>query len=338
MTQHEIHTHGAHSMPHSDEVNQATVERTFPRGFARRLPIRRFLIWVIVIWALVSIVPLILWLGNEFLIYLFGPRIPVRWSTLGTMGDIFGAANSLFAGFALVLAIFTVRQQQDILDIQQENLQGQLTELQRSTLAQERMARNHKSALSASIVMPMVDLVRSPEYGRAAYTLGTFWLSHAKTSIGEPAIAEIYEFIRDGGDFKAPPDQDPEYAKWDRQHELWEKARDSFVNQFRRLREQTRVGSGSREDQEHWDAINDARRVVVGIAQRLYRLHLAGIVEDALVARVVVGPDMVALQHYIVKPLEMVLVHERHPNQQNHDPIDYLYELYSNEEVAREFY
>jgi hypothetical protein len=71
------------------------------------LPYLKVFLLVMAAWAIMGILPLLIWLSNNGVTPYFGIA-NVKWSTLGSIGDMFGAANSLFAGVALLVAVFTV--------------------------------------------------------------------------------------------------------------------------------------------------------------------------------------------------------------------------------------
>lgn len=322
-----------------DESNRSTqLDDGFRSREFKYLNIYKIFPFVLLLWLLFAVFPLVIWVGSNYFAEQTGLRPSVDWATLGTIGDMFGTANSFFSGFALIIAIITVRQQTTLLQLERRDFRLQLEEIQRSADAQEEMVKNQKSTLAASVVLPIVDQVRGAEYGNSAHTLGVYWRQHTIDAVGEDGLNSILNYFRDGGDASDPPINDAELAEKSRVEQLWRKAQSSFIGEFQRLRSITRAGEATEEEMHQWNEVNQARRVVVGVAQKIYRLSNAGIIDDPAVERVVVSSDMVALMKFVVRPLEMVLLGEHKPEKEVHDPIDHLCQLYSDRETAQVFY
>lgn len=84
------------------------------------------------------------------------------------------------------------------------------------------------------------------------------------------------------------------------------------------------------EEKEKLEEIDRARRHVVGIFHKMYRLAKTDVVEKEL-ARVVIGPDSVYLLKHAIEPLERAI-------RDNYDKsiFSYFYGLYSEEEVEKQ--
>lgn len=83
------------------------------------------------LWLLPLILLLVtaIWLASGFFLYSREDR--------GTIGDMFGAVNSLFSGLAFAALIYTVFMQREELALQREDLKETREELKRSATAQE---------------------------------------------------------------------------------------------------------------------------------------------------------------------------------------------------------
>lgn len=75
---------------------------------------------------------LFLWVGTWFLL---GPMEPEE---RGTIGDMFGAVNALFSGFAFLGLIYTIILQKNELSLQRQELELTRKELSKSAEAQEK--------------------------------------------------------------------------------------------------------------------------------------------------------------------------------------------------------
>jgi hypothetical protein len=83
------------------------------------------------IWAALVIVAVQVSLGVAA--YFFLPD----WPTRGQFGDVFGAVNSLFSGFAFAGLIYAILLQREDLELQRKELEMTRKELTRSAAAQE---------------------------------------------------------------------------------------------------------------------------------------------------------------------------------------------------------
>lgn len=131
--------------------------------YARRIPWFRISILALTIWVIFGLVPVglafIEWITHEQLQY-FSP-----------FGDMFGAANAFFSGFALIAVLVSIQMQTESLATQKEELELTRAELKESTQAQQDMARQQKQAIALQVVMPIMDEIGSEEFRQASITL-----------------------------------------------------------------------------------------------------------------------------------------------------------------------
>ncbi len=73
------------------------------------------------------------WLVYAFLLY----KLSNDWSHRGAFGDMFGAINALFSGFAFAGIIFTILLQREELKLQRKELELTREEISRTASAQE---------------------------------------------------------------------------------------------------------------------------------------------------------------------------------------------------------
>jgi uncharacterized membrane protein YciS (DUF1049 family) len=92
--------------------------------------------------ALILILIPSLWAGSSLVIYKMLPT----WGDRGTFGDMFGAINALFSGFAFAGVIVALFMQRSELSLQREELRLTREELSKSTVAQQESASalNHQ--------------------------------------------------------------------------------------------------------------------------------------------------------------------------------------------------
>jgi hypothetical protein len=132
--------------------------------YARRIPWFRISILALSLWIVFGLVPVglafIEWITHEQLQY-FSP-----------FGDMFGAANAFFSGFALIAVLVSIQMQTESLATQKEELELTREELKESTQAQQEMARQQKQAIALQVVMPIMDEIGSEEFRRASNVLG----------------------------------------------------------------------------------------------------------------------------------------------------------------------
>ena len=97
---------------------------------------------VVSIIILILILIIGLWASSSFVIYTILPT----WGERGTFGDMFGAINALFSGFAFAGVIIALFMQKTELSLQREELRLTREELAKSTVAQEEsvFALNHQ--------------------------------------------------------------------------------------------------------------------------------------------------------------------------------------------------
>ncbi len=83
------------------------------------------------IWMMIIV--FVVWAVYGLVIYTFIGK----WNGPGTFGDMFGAVNALFSGFAFAGIIFTILLQREELKFQREELKLTRKELNRTASAQE---------------------------------------------------------------------------------------------------------------------------------------------------------------------------------------------------------
>ncbi len=82
---------------------------------------------------LLTIAIIIIWALSGILIYTMTPD----WSTRGTFGDMFGAVNALFSGFAFAGLIYTIILQREEIKMNRKEITLNRKELKKATLAQQ---------------------------------------------------------------------------------------------------------------------------------------------------------------------------------------------------------
>ena len=106
-------------------------DAVFRTGFVYNYTMRSILILLII-----PVVLVVYYFGLDYLL--------LDFETKGQFGDMFGAANALFSGFAFLGIIYTIYLQRNELALQREELRLTRDELKRSAAAQE----NSEKALS----------------------------------------------------------------------------------------------------------------------------------------------------------------------------------------------
>ena len=131
---------------------------------ARRIPWFRITFLALVLWAVFGLVPvglaLIEWISHEQIRY-FSP-----------FGDMFGAANAFFSGFALIAVLVSIQMQTESLATQREELELTREEMKESTKAQLDMVKNQRQAIALQIVFPIMDEIGSERFRKASIALG----------------------------------------------------------------------------------------------------------------------------------------------------------------------
>lgn len=118
-------------------------------------------------------------------IYPLKAEIPAEQSARGTLGDQFGAVNSLFAGLAFALLVLTiiyqarelaetVRAQTDSARAAEDSAKAQtrLAELQAET------AKQQTNLLKTQVLLQLLDDIRSVDWGQAHQRLNAFVADH----------------------------------------------------------------------------------------------------------------------------------------------------------------
>jgi hypothetical protein len=102
----------------------------------------------------------------------------IEWSTLGQIGDNFGAANALFSGLAMIAAIYAVIQGQHMLRIQQrefeltrEEMTRSREEMKRSADAQAETVREQKRLIDSQLMLSIMERVSHPDVKAAVAEL-----------------------------------------------------------------------------------------------------------------------------------------------------------------------
>lgn len=95
--------------------------------------------WIIFIICMI----LLIWSGSGIILWKCIPATEPKGP--GVFGDMFGAINSLFSGFALAGIIYTILLQREELSLQREELRLTREEMKRSADAQENSDKSFKN-------------------------------------------------------------------------------------------------------------------------------------------------------------------------------------------------
>jgi len=127
-------------------------------------------------WFAILLLGVVLWLvfgSAPLFIHWLKIIDPAQSGYLGTIGDMFGAANALFSGLAFIAVAITLRQQQYAL-IQQHR------ESQESNAAQREMAKHQKNAISLQVILPLMDEIGSEDMRKAIIRISDFKRHHGE--------------------------------------------------------------------------------------------------------------------------------------------------------------
>ncbi|MEM1013092.1 MAG: hypothetical protein AAGI46_12825 [Planctomycetota bacterium] len=145
-------------------------QRAFGTGFLIKALAVAFVAWVI------------LGLAAPLVTYWLIPGMKDHWAGVGPIGDLFGVANSFFSACALLGVLLTLLQQNRSLEQQQESLTQQRAsldiqnrELRQSVEAQKQTADNHKRALAAEVLLPLMSESRDGEMGESRQRVASFF-------------------------------------------------------------------------------------------------------------------------------------------------------------------
>ena len=95
------------------------------------------------------------WLGSYFVI-----KWSFREEDWGTIGDMFGAINALFSGFAFVGVIFAIRLQSEELGLQREELSLTRAELKRAADASQKSEQALSKQAEALLIASRLDALK----------------------------------------------------------------------------------------------------------------------------------------------------------------------------------
>ncbi len=216
------------------------------RTARRRIPWFRISLIALILWGVFGLVPVavaLLDLLSDEQVRLFAP-----------FGDMFGAANAFFTGFALVAVLISIEMQTESLAAQREELELTRTELHRATAAQRTMAEQQQKALALQVVLPFMNEIASEEFRKASLLLAELERKGRVAHYGE---------LRDRRD-RSPE----EVAEFDR----LDAARRRFVHLFHKMH---RLHESGVVDDE-------TVRVVIGPDLVWFLLHVDEPMEEAI--------------------------------------------------------
>ena len=284
-------------------------------------------------------VPFVVLLVNNLLSEFTGWAIALEWATLGAVGDIFGAANALFAGAALLMAVLAIRQQGDTirqqaqalefqqleLKFQRLDLQAQTEEMSQQTTAHEAAARNESRALSASVVLPLAEKIRTPEYGKSIQTLAQLWRTKGTDSLPENQDwGSLLERYRDRS-------LDQEDLA------VFEQAMAAAGKYFSVIRQKYKFGTATSDEQKEFAKIDASRRYINDIIQLLRRLYVADVIDNRI-ARIVASVNVASDYKYCVLPLDLSIEQERNPSASAYPIGQFVTQLYTEDELRAAMY
>ena len=95
-----------------------------------------------------SLIIILAWLLSGLIIYCIGDT----WQERGTIGDMFGAINALFSGFAFVGILFALYLQRDEMKLQKQEIELNRSEIKKNTLIQE----NTQKVMSEQVIQMQI--------------------------------------------------------------------------------------------------------------------------------------------------------------------------------------
>lgn len=108
-------------------------------------------------WVIPSfIIVLSVWILSGSIIYFYFSD----WQNRGAFGDMFGAINALFSGFAFLGVIITIFLQKKELEYQREELIQTRNELKKSTIAQENSEKALRNQVESSLIAAKVNALK----------------------------------------------------------------------------------------------------------------------------------------------------------------------------------
>jgi len=214
--------------------------------YVRKIPWFRISLVALVLWVAFGLVPvglaLVEWISHEQLRY-FSP-----------FGEMFGAANAFFSGFALIAVLVSIQMQTESLATQREELELTREEMKESTQAQLDMVRNQRQAIALQVVMPIMDEIGSERFRKASIRLG---------ELERAGQIDRYRRLRNAESLT--PDEQEEFDEID-------SARRCFVHLFHKLNRLSRTGVVD----------DDIARTVIGPDLVWTLLHISEPLEEAI--------------------------------------------------------
>lgn len=275
-----------------------------------------FLPLILVIWLVGGVVPLVAFQANNVLLANDIVLFQIDWEVLSNIGDVFGAANALFAGGALLTAVFALLAQIEELRLTRKEQRDLIKANQEQAVLQA-------SRLSAEATMPIFLRTRDSDVGTALGVLANQWRKAAEDELGVDPILIINQLKSEQTRTEA--------------RAMIDAVNGRLTKKFADLRQLAKRQDQGGEIKEFvkWDK---ARREVSTIAQQVHQLAQSGIITDDKFLRASAFPDFVATYKYYVYPIDLSIERERRPKAETYPPGWTFISLYGEEELVDAIY
>lgn len=299
--------------------------------FKKFFRIKYYLPLIVLIWLIGGAVPLIVYLINDAFTSNGDVLFDISFANLSEVSDIFGAANSLFTGGALIMAVFALSAQ--IKELHLMRMEHRLTRSEHKLMRSEharlvdatlQQATLEASALAANVTMPIFLRTRSDEVRTALGKVAAQWRETAKSELGE-GWATLIERLK----------EDPHSEKVKLEVQRVERA---LTNRIIDLSDRVSKKAASEEEISTFKEWNEARGKVSMIAQQVYQLSESGVVTDNKVLRISAFDNFVATYKYYVYPIEFLYEKQRNPEAERYEPGARFIDLYSYEQLVAALY
>lgn len=239
---------------------------------------------------------------------------------VGIFGDQYGSLNTLFTGLAFSLLICTTL-------MQSRELSFQRKELEQTREAYEESTALQAANLSGSLLLPIFQYTRH-ECGVELAVLAQQWRVAAVETLGEGAHTTLVQRL------KEKPDEDLTIAHM-------KAVTDHLVEKFSGMAQMENTGKWRQEgDTERNEYLewNQARRKISIVAQQVFQIKTAKLVESPHVMQIAAFADFVSTYKYCCYPLDHYIEKRRRPDAPSYPPGEAFISIYSDEELRDAFY
>ncbi|MVF14986.1 hypothetical protein FT643_22950 [Ketobacter sp. MCCC 1A13808] len=301
------------------------------KKFRKIFQSRYYIPLIISIWAVGGCIPIIVYSVNEVLVAKNLGVIDVNFEGLSHISNVFGAANALFTGGALIMAVLALSAQ--IRELHLMRMEHRMTRIEHKMMRNEHeklveatkeQAKLEASALAANVTMPIFLKTRSVEVRDALKEISFQWRKTEHLVLGEKSGTLIKRHKED------PTNQGILEEIELVQERLVERLTElsSLVTQDKATKEQT-------EEFKTWDG---ARGQISIIAQQVYQLFQSGVVTDKAVLKISAFDNFVATYKYYVYPIEFLYEKRRNPSAEDYPPGKLFMSLYDSTELTAAMY